>query len=113
MSFREFVRQYRSLAKKGWRRKNCDTQICLKRPGVKRNARTNFSFSPLSAVYFELTGRRTAFGENGTHSRKMKMNWETVCTIYNVSAYPNRDHPICNWKWGLKERLMKMIPVAK
>lgn len=111
MNFRKFMGHYRKLRDKGWTRKDDDTQIFL-RPPIKKRKGNKFSFSPLSAVYFELTGRRVGWGEIGTIYRGLKMEWKDVRTLDNVATYPNFDHP-GEWKPGLKEELMKLVPVAK
>ena len=113
MSFKEFMKHYRLLARKGWRRANDNVQVRLRRPGVKLKRFNDFSFSPLSAVYFELTGRRVTFSERGTFSRGLRMRWSTVCTLNEVSSHPNSDHSHQYWKIGLKERLMREVPIVR
>lgn len=112
MNFRVFLKHYKRLAKNGWKRADDDIQIRLKRPGVKRKTYHSYSFSPLSAVYYSLTGRRAGWNDSGTFFCGLKMNWGTVMMLEHVTAYPNHDHPHDYWKWGMKERLMKLIPVG-
>jgi len=109
MNMREFLKHCKTLARKGWRRAEDDIQVRLRRPNVRSHP-NNYSFSPLSALYFHQTGRRTQWREPGTLSHGLGLPLETTNLIDNVCAYPNHAHPFL-WKWGLKERLMRIFPV--
>jgi hypothetical protein len=76
-----------------------------------------YCFDPLTAVYYDLTGRKIPSGERGTIfnafrrlGRKSALNWGTVVLFDNIASYPDFDHPHDHWDGILKKKLFKTIP---
>ena len=110
MSRRTLMRHFRRMARKGWRRRACDIQVLLKKPGARSHP-TNYSHTPLSALYRDITGKREVSWSTGIFSHALKLKYETVVLFDNVSLYTNRDRSV-NWERGLKEKLMRIFPVG-